>query len=365
GDEVLYHTTVGDDLRANLSVFASANERADVVVATGGLGPTADDLTREALAAAAGVELERDEASLERIRQMFADRGRRMPQRNELQAMFPRGATAIRNEHGTAPGVRMAVPREGRPPCQVFALPGVPAEMMPMFEETVAPAIAKLHQRPRVIRHRRLKCFGVGESRLEEMLPGMFDRGREPRVGITVSKATITLRITATGETDQACLDAIRPIEELARHTLGDLVFGEEDEELQHVVVRELVERSLTLVVADHASHGLLPGWLSVADQAGLAFQFGQVGPARPLDEQAAVALAVDLRSAQQTEVALVLAPATVTHGVESVVVALVTADASETRVFPNLGHPDIEHARAAKLALNQLRLHLLEADEP
>ncbi len=124
GVAVVFHTTVADDLLANIEVFRAASQRADVVVSTGGLGPTADDLTREAMAAAAGVELVEDAASLEHIENLFRSRGRGMPDRNRLQAQFPRGAKPIPNPHGTAPGIEQVIGG-----CRIFALPGVPAEM--------------------------------------------------------------------------------------------------------------------------------------------------------------------------------------------------------------------------------------------
>ena len=144
GVRVLYHTTVADDLAANVAVFRQAIARADFVVATGGLGPTADDLTRDAVAAALGVELVLDTSSLEHIRGLFARHKREMPERNRLQAMFPAGSRAIFNPRGTAPGIWVEAPRPAGGVCRLFALPGVPAEMFEMFRETVAPAIAPL-----------------------------------------------------------------------------------------------------------------------------------------------------------------------------------------------------------------------------
>ena len=207
GVQVMYHTTVADDLEANVQVFRQAAQRADLIVATGGLGPTADDLTRDALAAVAGVELVLDEAALAHIESLFARRKRPMPERNRVQAMFPRGSRVIPNPAGTAPGIDIEMPRPGKSPARIFALPGVPAEMHEMWEQTVAPAIAALMGKPRVIRHKQIKCFGVGESDLEQMLPDMIRRGRDPQVGITVHGATITLRITASGDTAEACYE--------------------------------------------------------------------------------------------------------------------------------------------------------------
>src|SRR5690606_27713953 len=206
--------------------------RADIVVATGGLGPTADDLTRDALAAAVGVKLWRDPESLVHLENLFKSRGREMPERNAVQADFPEGARPMPNQYGTAPGIELIVERAGRVPCDVFALPGVPAEMYEMWEATVAPRIDELRTERAVIRHRRIKCFGAGESQLEAMLPDLIRRGREPKVGITVSDATITLRITACGCDEAACQCAIEPVVAVIRQSLGQLVFGEEEDEL-------------------------------------------------------------------------------------------------------------------------------------
>src|SRR5262245_45922755 len=158
GVHVAFHTTVGDDLDDNITVFRNAIDRAEIVVATGGLGPTADDLTRDAIAAAVGVELVQDDAALEHIKNLFARRKRAMPEQNLRQAQFPRGTRVVPNPHGTAPGIDLEVGR-----CRIFALPGVPAEMFEMWAATVAPAISSMFPSPRVIRHHRVKVFGAGE----------------------------------------------------------------------------------------------------------------------------------------------------------------------------------------------------------
>jgi nicotinamide-nucleotide amidase len=392
GVSVAFHTTIGDDLEANIAAFRIAIDRADVVVASGGLGPTADDLTREALAAAAGVDLVQDEAAVAHIRGLFARRGRAMPERNLLQAQFPRGSRVVPNPHGTAPGIDLTVPRPCGPACRVFALPGVPAEMFAMWEATVAPAIAATLPSKRVIMHRRIKCFGVGESDLESMLPDMIRRKREPLVGITVSGATITLRITTSGPNETACLREMEPTISQIRELLGVLVFGEEEEELEHAVVRLLQQRGQSLAVAEWATDGLVSQWLAeavspegtfpagivVRDAAALSTLLGiDVSPGSQAEAATAdlMARAIQERTGATHALGIAAFPpisdpvhtATAGRG-ESVErtgtlqIALATADNVKVKGFPLASHPAITKPRAAKQALNMVRLALLNA---
>ncbi|MEM9187034.1 MAG: CinA family nicotinamide mononucleotide deamidase-related protein [Planctomycetota bacterium] len=374
GVEVRYHTTVGDDLEANTEVFRAATARADVVVATGGLGPTADDLTREAIAAVLGVGLVRDDAALDHIRQMFHSRGRSMPERNARQADFPEGAAPIPNPSGTAPGVQAVIDRPGRGPCVLFALPGVPAEAHDMWRATVSPAVAAASPRSRVIRHRRLKCFGAGESHLEAMLPDLIRRGRDPRVGITASGATITLRITAAGPDEASAFEAMRPTLATIRQSLGELVFGEEDDELEHAVRKLLGEKGGGLATAESWSAGLVAGWLAGVGVKASSRVGGE--PAFGDDEVGALAAAV--RSEASADFGLAIgapfsppaphgattADASTPNAAGSVAISLVAPDAVVTKRYPLVGHPSIVKPRIAKLALNQLRLHLLNANQ-
>lgn len=277
GIAVRYHTTVADDLEANVGVFRLAAERADIIIATGGLGPTADDLTREAIAAMLGVELELDQGSLDHIRALFAHRNRDMPQRNTVQAMFPAGSRVIPNPHGTAPGIDATVPPPLGRPSRIFALPGVPAEMKEMWQATVAPRLIEQGAGQHIIRHRRIKCFGVGESDLEQMLPDLIRRGRVPSVGITVSEATITLRITASGNTAEECVAAMAPTEATIRGCLGALIFGDEEDELPDAVIRLLLARSKSLATVEWGTSGLVANWLGEVATGRDAFRAGLI----------------------------------------------------------------------------------------
>jgi nicotinamide-nucleotide amidase len=381
GVEVAFHTTIGDNLADNVAAFKAATLRADVVVITGGLGPTADDLTRDALARAVGVGLVRDEAALAHIRNLFASRGREMPQRNAVQADFPVGATPIHNEHGTAPGVRMVVERSSDIACRVFALPGVPAEMKPMWFQSVAPAIVQSRGNARVIRHRRIKCFGVGESQLEAMLPDLIRRGREPSVGITVSDATITLRITAAGVDDTACEEAMAETVSIIHNSLNTLVFGEEDDELENVVVRLLHERGQTLAVVESATGGLLSKWLADASGHTNVFLDGLVlccekhatgflptlGAGLSLGDstKAATEAAEAMKRSTGTDYVISIA-AFPQHPDEPgayVYASIATPERTRELRFASASHPAIRQALTAKRALNALRLILLRQE--
>jgi len=362
GMPVAFHSTVGDDLAANVLVFRQAVERADVIVSTGGLGPTADDLTRFALAQLAGVDLVQDDAALEHIRLIFSRRAREMPATNLVQAQIPRGSRTIFNPHGTAPGIDIEIPRPGKSPARIFSLPGVPAEMREMWEGTVCRAIQQMLGVKKTIAHYRIKCFGVGESDLEAMLPDLIARGRYPTVGITVSKATITLRVTAEGETVEAARASMKPTIETIEQCLGDLIFGYEDDELQHAVVRLLRERGERLALVETGTGGLISHWLSECPEAEEVFVRSTVVPA--VSMQTLVELAEAERRAGEAHYGLAIGPFPTTNppGAKAATYDVHLADSAgvRTRAFPYTGHPDILKARAAKQALNLLRLRLM-----
>jgi competence/damage-inducible protein CinA-like protein len=388
GVDVAFHTTVGDELDSNVAVFRAAIDRADFVIATGGLGPTADDLTREAIAVATGVDLVQDEAALAHIRQLFARRARTMPERNLLQAQFPRGSRPIPNPHGTAPGVAMTIPRECCAPCQLFALPGVPAEMFAMWAATVAPAIAAAQPVKRVTLHRRIKCFGTGESHLEAMLPDMIRRGREPRVGITVRDTTITLRITASGPTEAACFKAMEPTVRQIHESLGVLVFGEEDDELQDAVVRLLAERKQTVAIAEWATDGLVTHWLAdasagkdkclrggvlVQEKRALSSLLG-ITPPDGADDQKTIAetMASAIRKRTGADYGLAVAGLPLASANQlraggeidgTLHIAIAIGENVRVKGYPLSGHPALVRTRAAKQALNMLRLAILNSN--
>jgi nicotinamide-nucleotide amidase len=363
GVGVLYHSTVGDDLPANIRVFREAIERADLIVATGGLGPTADDLTRQALADAVGLPVVQDEAALEHIRELFARRKREMPPANIVQAQFPQGSRVVPNPNGSAPGIDLTVERAGQAGslsnARIFCLPGVPAEMREMWTATVGPAIAAMQPEPRLIRHKQIKCFGVGESDLEAMLPDLIARKREPLVGITVSKATITLRITASGRTSEECDAAMQPTIDTIHQCLGDLVFGYDDDEVQHAVVRLLAANNQTLATVECGTGGLVAHWLSEVDGSDQVYRGGQVlsrdGLNANHDRRSVIGLLKQVRSMFASDYVLFIGPFPDSPDGD-VQLALVSADDVISLTTPFTGHPDILKARIAKSGLNLVR---------
>ena len=270
GVRVLYHSAVGDELEPCRDVFRRAIDRADIVIATGGLGPTADDLTRQALAAAVGRPLVELPEALEHVRSLFARRKREMPKSNERQAQLPEGSRLIPNPNGTAPGIDLDAPRSDGGRCRLFALPGVPAEMRDMWHGTLLAELRAIVPRGRVIVRRNIKCFGAGESQLESMMPDLIRRGRVPQVGINASRATIILRIVAEGESEEACRAQIEPTVAEIRRCLGTLVYGEGDDELHDVAIRMLRERGKTVSTAEIATGGLTAQWLATASRSGV-----------------------------------------------------------------------------------------------
>ncbi len=252
GIHVAFHTTVGDTLSHNIDVFRIAVERADVIVATGGLGPTQDDLTRQSLAVVADQPLEFRQSAMDHIASLFARHDFEMPESNRVQAMFPVGSQEIPNLHGTAPGIDLQVPRDGHTHSRIFALPGVPAEMTRMFDDTVAPRIVNQFRSGNVIRQHVMKLFGIGESEMERRLGDMISRERQPRVGITVSAATISLRITAMAKSEQECQKLIDQTRAEILQKVPEYYFGDGEDFEQHQTIDDLlVERNESLVIVE------------------------------------------------------------------------------------------------------------------
>lgn len=246
------HLTLADELPEIVSALQAAFEACDVLIVTGGLGPTADDLTRAALAAALDDELVRDERSLAEIAAFFEQRGRTMTDRNRSQAERPSRAGVIPNPVGTAPGLT-AVAGD----CHGYVLPGVPFEMKTMFSASVAPALAARF-RGRVVLSRRLQSYGMGESDVAARIGDLMRRGANPEVGTTASLGIIGVRINAEADDAAAATHLLDAAEAEIRRRLGDVVFGTGEQTLGDSVGELLSERQQTVAVAESCTGGLL-----------------------------------------------------------------------------------------------------------
>jgi nicotinamide-nucleotide amidase len=257
GIEHLRQTKVGDNQGRMVEVLREALTRADAVIVCGGLGPTQDDITREAIAEVMGVELERRDELADVIREMFSRRGRTMPENNLRQADVPKGASPIEQRTGTAPGLICPVGDK-----VLYAVPGVPYEMREMLERAVLPDLERRAGVRQIFVSRTLRTWGESESRIAELLAPRIDALDEtgnPTLAFLASGIEgIKVRLTARGDTAPAANALLDAEEAEVRMLLGELVFSGADEPMEAVVGRLLLERGLTVAVAESLTGGLV-----------------------------------------------------------------------------------------------------------
>ena len=381
GISVEAHATIADDLEGIRAGIERAGRAADLVLVSGGLGPTEDDLTRQALAAAMGVELELRDDFFEYIKAIFADRGMSMPETNRVQAMFPVGAEAIMNTCGTAPGIYAKLFG-----ADVFVMPGVPREMRTMFEGDVVPAVAD-KAGGRVILKKVVRTFGAGESRVAEQIVDLMQRDRNPLIGTTASRAIIGIRIIAAGasrEEAQALLDGAGAE---IRRRLGKLVFGEDEETLSDAAAKMLTAQGKTVSTAESCTGGLIAKRLTDVSGSSAYFLNGVVTysneakqrllevPADLLAAHGAVsgpvaeAMAANCRRMSGADFALsvtgIAGPTggTADKPIGLVYIGLAAEDGCNVREYRLGDHLTREQVRdrTAKVAVNLLRLKLRE----
>lgn len=250
-----YHqVVVGDNLGRVAAALEQAVGRADAVIVTGGLGPTQDDLTREAICVAAGVEMAYSEEFAAHLRELWARRrGREMPVSNLRQAEYPVGAEFLPNAKGTAPGLRLKVGD-----AWVIALPGVPQEMLPMLEEQVIPFLAAAAGSGGVLQSRLIRCWGESESGIAERLADLYESSTNPTVAFLASAGEIKVRLTARAPSAQEAAALLHPVEAEVCRRLDRWVFAVGDETIERLVLRLCRERGWTLGTAESATGGLV-----------------------------------------------------------------------------------------------------------
>ncbi len=272
GIDTFEHRKVGDNLPRMVEALRELLERADAVVVCGGLGPTPDDVTREAIAAVMGVDLERRPELIDHIAGLFGTRGRDMPANNLRQADVPAGGDVIPNPIGTAPGLQAEVTIDGTTRV-VYAVPGVPYEMQQMITDYVLPDLLERSGERAVIVSRSLKTWGTSESGLAEMIADQVDAQTNPTIAFLARGIEgLYVRMTAKAPTEPEAHDLIAHEEHQLRAVLGDLIFGVDDETMEHAVLARLRTRGWTLGVAESLTGGLVGA--RIADVPGASETF-------------------------------------------------------------------------------------------
>jgi nicotinamide-nucleotide amidase len=253
GIDVYYHTVVGDNADRLYDLIQQALTRSDLIIFSGGLGPTKDDLTKETVARALGKTLVHDEQALQRIIAYFEQRGMTMTENNRKQALVVEGSHVLPNDHGMAPG--MVIEHEGK---YLIMLPGPPRELYPMFTVYGLPHLLSLISDQYVVHSKVLRFFGIGESALEEELIDLIDGQTNPTIAPLAAEGEVTIRLTAKAKTVAEADVLIRGVEQEIEKRVGRYIYGYNDDSLASVMVRELAERGETVSFAESITGGLI-----------------------------------------------------------------------------------------------------------
>ena len=275
GIELIQTSTVGDDLSRIEEVLREAIQRSSIVITTGGLGPTEDDLTREGVANVFKRPLAFQPHLMEQIEDMFKRRGCRMAENNRKQAYIPEGAIPIENPKGTAPGFIMEYPTGS-----ILSIPGVPFEMKYLMENAVIPYVKKRFAlKHEIIQYKVLRACGLGESAIGLQINDLMKEGNNPSVGTLASLGDIKIRITAKASHPEEATAMIQRVEEEIRNRLGSLIYGVDEETLQGNITRELERFKLTLSVIEAFTGGNISQKLAGASSP--SFIHGTVLPSQ------------------------------------------------------------------------------------
>ena len=270
GLDLFRTVTIGDNVERIAAVIRESMQRTDVIITTGGLGPTVDDPTREAVAKAAGLETEFSEELWQQVVETISRYGRKPSENQRRQAVIPKGAIPVRNPVGTAPAFIVETPRTA-----IISLPGVPNEMEHILHESVIPYLQKRYELHQVIRVRVLHCAGLGEGTIDEKI-GDLETLANPTVGLAAHTGVVDVRIAAKAENESIAVELIAGIERDLRQRLGSAVFGADDDRLETVALDAAARRGWTLVGVESGLQGMLaerlPRTISIgeSDFAGL-----------------------------------------------------------------------------------------------
>ena len=370
-----HQAVVGDNATRLEQAIRRSVERADVLIVTGGIGPTQDDITREAVAAVAGVELDFDEAYADMMRERWEALGREFPESNLRQAYRPAGAFVIHNDKGSAPGFGVNV--DG---CWVIALPGVPAEMLTMLDEQVMPFLqSESGDDNAVVVSRVLRSWGKSEAAVGEMFDDLFQSSSNPTVAFLASSGVIKVRLTARAPTEEEAYELIAPVEAEVRSRLDPHIFGSDDDTIERIIHTRLAEREWTIGTAESATAGIVASRLTSIPGSSATFR-GSIGAYAPdlkvsilgvsqstldshgiVSEQTALEMARGARRVLNVDVAVAVTgsagPAPLETDTGTRCVAVVTPDGEMSRRFRMPGDRERVRTYTATAALHLVRM--------
>ncbi|RFU71356.1 competence/damage-inducible protein A [Peribacillus saganii] len=272
GINVYYHTVVGDNDKRLKGVIESAEQRSNLIIFTGGLGPTKDDLTKETISRHIGKKLVFDEEALVSIKQYFARTGREMTENNKKQALVIEGSDVLPNDHGMAPGMVITV--QG---ITYILLPGPPKEMEPMFLEYGIKSILSKMDKHERIESKVLRFFGIGEAALETEIEDLIEKQQNPTIAPLAADGEVTLRITAKHTSREICENMIAVVEEEILERVGQFHYGNDQTSLMKELVRELTARNIKIASAESLTGGMFQENLTAIPGAGKIFMSGIV----------------------------------------------------------------------------------------
>ncbi len=370
--------TVVDEIAAIVDCLREASSKADIILITGGLGPTDDDLTRHAIAEFLGVELQLRRGLLETMEGFFKKRGVKMSDKNNIQAYMPEGTEILDNDLGTAAGILYKNKNK-----IIAAMPGVPYEMRQMFEGQVIDELKK-RVSEEIVLVKKLKCFGTGESNIAEKLGSLMHRGRNPLINCTVDYGIITLHIVATAQDQSQAKKMITEDEQMLGGLLGELIFGSDEQTLAEVVGKKLARQGKTVAAAESCTGVLIAKWITDIPGASKYFTYGwttysneakisqlDVEPELieqfgTVSSQVASAMAKGAREKASTDFSIAVTGIAGPEGgseqkpVGSVYIALDSPAGCRAERFAFArGNRDFIRTRTAQTALNMLRLNL------
>ena len=379
GINVYSKTSVGDNEKRMAETFKLALSRSDVIIITGGLGPTVDDVTRSSLVKVLNLKLVLNDGVLKNMQKLFDQRKWKMSQNNVSQALVPNGATVIENKNGTAPGLIIVADKK-----IIITMPGVPREMKPMMTEVVIPFLKARSKVDSLLKSRVLKVYGLGESRVDELIEDLFRNSTNPTIALLASHLETKVRLTARAKDDKEADELLNGLEAKIRERLHENIFGIDEETMEKAVAMLMTIKKLTLATAESCTGGLVSSWITNVPGASAFFMRGAICYSNQskidtldvkklsldmygaVSKQVAEEMANGVRKVAGTDIGLSVTGIAGPDGgtpekpVGLVYIALSTDKETISKEFRMAGERIWIKERAAQSALDMLRRHLL-----